>query len=47
MEVSFARGKIEGARTTRILGDAEETKPGYSNFFLLVKVSEAYGLMEK
>ena len=47
MEVSFARGEIEGARTRRILGDADGKQPGYSNFFLLMKVSEVYGLMEK
>ena len=39
MEVSIAKREIEGARIRRIIGDADETKPDYSNFFLLMKVS--------
>ena len=47
MEVSIAKREIEGARIRRILRDADGKQPGYSNFFLLMKVSEVYGLMEK
>ena len=46
-EVSIAKREIEGTRIRRILGDADEKQPGYSNFFLLMKVSEVYGLLEK